>query len=58
MLMATRCVLAFPLWQYLNQRLFSPGFTLNPKRFWRQYYNAYLERCWQKDCASKEEPSC
>ncbi|HIK25870.1 MAG: hypothetical protein P3X23_005830 [Thermosynechococcus sp. Uc] len=56
--MATRRVLPFPLWQYLNQHLFSPGFTLNPKRFWRQYYNAYLERCWQKDCASKEEPSC
>lgn len=56
--MALRGVLRFPLWLYLSQPLFSGHFILNPRRFWLEYRNAYLERCWQKEYTSKEEPSC
>jgi hypothetical protein len=38
----------FPLWKYLNQRLFDPKepLVLNPNRFWQQHQIQYLERCW------------
>ncbi|WP_292851534.1 hypothetical protein [Nostoc sp. NMS8] len=45
----------FPLWQYLNQPLFSreTKLVLNPRRFvliWRLHL---LERCWGKECDAK-----
>jgi|GEM_PF-5251029 len=58
MLMASRRVLRFPLWLYLNQPLFNGRLVLNPKRFWLEYRNAYLERCWKQEYTSKGEPSC
>lgn len=38
----------FPLWQYLNQRLFDADHpaTLNPRRYWRAYQRWYLKRCF------------
>ncbi len=41
----------FPLWQYLNQRLFCPHTTVivNPLRFARFYNIDLLKRCWDKE---------
>ncbi|MBW4553155.1 MAG: hypothetical protein KME35_18890 [Aphanocapsa sp. GSE-SYN-MK-11-07L] len=45
----------FPLWQYLNQPLFSPSIKLrlNPKEFWQTYSIEHLHRCLQQECAQK-----
>jgi hypothetical protein len=45
----------FPLWQYLNQPLFSHYIPIiwNPQRFAMLWQIQLLERCWQKNCASK-----
>ncbi|WP_346293362.1 hypothetical protein [Sphaerothrix gracilis] len=48
----------FPLWQYLNQPLWSRhrAAILNPRKYWQRYQrqylngclsNAFLEQCWQ-----------
>ncbi|MBD1837330.1 hypothetical protein NC997_19740 [Trichocoleus sp. DQ-A2] len=41
----------FPLWQFLNQPLFSSKtkLVLNPRRFSYCYRIHLLERCWVKD---------
>lgn len=45
----------FPLWQYLNQALFSrdPKLVLNPQRFAFIWRLQLLERCWTKECDAK-----
>jgi hypothetical protein len=45
----------FPLWQYLNQPLFSRDtqFILNPQRFATVWRIQLLERCWTKECDAK-----
>lgn len=45
----------FPLWQYLNQPLFSSKTkaVLNPRRFWYIYKIELLERCLAKQCDSR-----
>ncbi len=45
----------FPLWQYLNQPLFSHDIQLvwSPQRFAILWRIQLLERCWSKKCASK-----
>ncbi|WP_442947877.1 hypothetical protein [Nostoc sp.] len=45
----------FPLWQYLNQPLFSRDtkLVLNPKRFVLIWRLQLLERCWTKECDAK-----
>jgi hypothetical protein len=45
----------FPLWQYLNQPLFSrhTKFVLNPYRFANVWHIELLERCWVKECDAK-----
>lgn len=41
--------LPFPLWAYLNQPLFSPGFkSLNPLRFWHLHNLEQLENAWEQ----------
>ncbi|WAL60854.1 hypothetical protein [Thermocoleostomius sinensis] len=37
----------FPIWKFLNQRLFDPTapVVLDPQRFWRMHQIQYLERC-------------
>jgi hypothetical protein len=45
----------FPLWQYLNQSLFSPDakLVLNPHRFAYTWRIELLKRCWSKECDAK-----
>nr|WP_238361160.1 hypothetical protein [Iningainema tapete] len=45
----------FPLWQYLNQPIFShqTQLVLNPRRFARLYRVSLLQRCWTKECDAK-----
>lgn len=45
----------FPLWQYLNQPLFSrqKQLILNPRRFATLWRIQLLERCWTKQCDAK-----
>jgi hypothetical protein len=45
----------FPLWQYLNQPLFSRDNQMiwNPQRFAILWRTQLLERCWKKECDSK-----
>ncbi|MBD6618408.1 hypothetical protein FNW02_21920 [Komarekiella sp. 'clone 1'] len=45
----------FPLWQYLNQPLFSydAKLILNPHRFASMWRLQLLERCWFKECDAK-----
>ncbi|MEH1985324.1 MAG: hypothetical protein V7K53_23480 [Nostoc sp.] len=45
----------FPLWQYLNQPLFSRDtkLVLNPQRFVLIWRLQLLERCWTKACDAK-----
>ncbi|MEA5625274.1 hypothetical protein [Nostoc sp. UHCC 0251] len=45
----------FPLWQYLNQPLFSHDTKLvwNPQRFALIWRLRLLERCWTKECDAK-----
>jgi len=47
----------FPLWQFLQQPLFSSNtqLILNPRRFESFYRIQYLERCWVKECGSKNK---
>ncbi|NJO39358.1 MAG: hypothetical protein HC769_02255 [Cyanobacteria bacterium CRU_2_1] len=48
--------LKFPLWQYLNQPLFSPQFkSLNPFRFWHLHNIERLKATWMKSHADLEE---
>lgn len=48
--------LKFPLWQYLNQPLFSPEFkSLNPFRFWKLYNLQQLEIAWARSLPSDLE---
>ncbi|HLO85256.1 MAG TPA: hypothetical protein VK203_09630 [Nostocaceae cyanobacterium] len=50
----------FPLWQYLNQPLFSRDiqFILNPQRFATTWRIQLLERCWTKvyDAKGQQQP--
>lgn len=39
----------FPLWKYLNQRLFDKSSIINPIKFWRQYLLDLLELSWNLD---------
>jgi hypothetical protein len=50
--------LKFPLWQYLNQPVFSSKtkLVLHPRLFAYLYRVKLLERCWAKECDSKERP--
>ena len=43
--------LRFPLWEYLNQPIFSSTYKtiLNPLKFWHKYQVELLERCWIQD---------
>ncbi len=45
----------FPLWQYLNQPLFSRDTQLiwNPQRFAILWRIQLLERCWKKESDSR-----
>jgi len=45
-----RTKIKFPLWQYLNQPLFSSEtkLILNPRRFALVWRTELLERCWHK----------
>jgi hypothetical protein len=45
----------FPLWQYLNQPVFSrqTQFILNPRRFAYMWRIELLKRCWYKECDAK-----
>ncbi|QXE21986.1 hypothetical protein B6N60_00664 [Richelia sinica FACHB-800] len=45
----------FPLWQYLNQPLFSchSKFIWNPRHFATLWRIQLLERCWTKECDAK-----
>ncbi|NJL11508.1 MAG: hypothetical protein HC908_18945 [Calothrix sp. SM1_7_51] len=45
----------FPLWQYLNQPLFSQETKLvvNPRRFAYMYRIQLLERCLSRECDAK-----
>ncbi|MDD1434171.1 hypothetical protein MEO93_24100 [Dolichospermum sp. ST_sed3] len=49
----------FPLWQYLNQPLFSHDIqlVLSPQRFALLWRIQLLERCWSKKCASGKQQS-
>lgn len=50
--------LKFPLWQFLNQPIFSSEtkLILNPSRFAYCYRIRLLERCLAKHCDSREHP--
>ncbi|MDH6060508.1 hypothetical protein NWP17_08665 [Chrysosporum bergii ANA360D] len=45
----------FPLWEYLNQPLFSRNsqLELNPRRFAHSWRIRLLERCLNKECDAK-----
>ncbi len=45
----------FPIWQYLNQPLFSSDsqLELNPRRFAYGWRIQLLKRCWTKECDAK-----
>jgi hypothetical protein len=43
----------FPLWQYLNQPLFSRDLELSPQRFAYNWRIGLLKRCWHKECDAK-----
>ncbi len=45
----------FPLWQYLNQPVFSSAtkLVLNPRDFGYIYRVQILERCWDKEYDSQ-----
>ncbi|MBW4612528.1 MAG: hypothetical protein KME21_04475 [Desmonostoc vinosum HA7617-LM4] len=45
----------FPIWQYLNQPLFSRDtkLILNPHHFAYTWRIQLLERCWYKECDAK-----
>ena len=45
----------FPLWQYLNQPIFSAAtrLVLNPRHFGYLYRVQTLERCWARDYNSQ-----
>ncbi len=45
----------FPIWQYLNQPLFSHDsqLELNPRRFAQGWRIHLLQRCWTKECDAK-----
>lgn len=47
--------LKFPLWQYLNQPLFSYDvkLVLNPQRFANHWRIQLLNKCWVKECDAK-----
>jgi hypothetical protein len=47
--------LKFPLWQYLNQPLFSRDYQLelHPGRFAYSWRIGLLKRCWYKECDAK-----
>jgi hypothetical protein len=42
----------FPLWDYLNQPLFSSDtkLILNPRKFEQVWRIKLLEKCWAKQC--------
>ncbi len=42
----------FPLWDYLNQPVFSSDtkFILNPRKFEQVWRIKMLERCWDQQC--------
>jgi hypothetical protein len=48
--------LKFPLWQFLNQPVFSckTKLILNPRLFAYLYRVKLLERCWSRECDSKD----
>ncbi len=50
-----RSNIEFPLWQYLNQPLFSANtkLVLSPRRFAHLHRVELLERCWAKKCDAK-----
>lgn len=50
--------LKFPVWQFLNQPIFSSKtkLILNPSRFAYCYRIQLLERCLTKQCNSRERP--
>ncbi|MEM9484658.1 MAG: hypothetical protein AAGA83_13315 [Cyanobacteria bacterium P01_F01_bin.116] len=41
----------FPLWQYLQQPVFSRQYKtiLSPFKFWQSHNIQHLERCWEKE---------
>ncbi|MBH8550954.1 hypothetical protein I8751_00815 [Nostocaceae cyanobacterium CENA357] len=45
----------FPIWQYLNQPLFSGDsqLELNPRRFAHGWRIKLLKRCWTRECDAK-----
>ncbi|MEB3337704.1 MAG: hypothetical protein VKJ46_09595, partial [Leptolyngbyaceae bacterium] len=47
--------LTFPLWQFLNQPVFSSTsrLILNPRQFWYVYRIQLLKRCWAKNFESE-----
>jgi hypothetical protein len=49
-------VFKFPLWQFLNQPLFSSKYRLilNPRMFESVYRIQLLERCWDKEYDSED----
>ncbi|HEY9851618.1 MAG TPA: hypothetical protein V6D28_19260 [Leptolyngbyaceae cyanobacterium] len=54
--MANKHQIKFPIWQYLNQPLFSSTtkLVLNPSRFWFLYRVQLLERCLNKAYSSED----
>jgi hypothetical protein len=43
-----KMITQFPIWKFLNQRIFDPKspLILDPCRFYRRHQIDYLERCW------------
>jgi hypothetical protein len=50
---------SFPLWAYLNQKLFSLAtpLILHPLKFWQHYQIFQLEQCWDFDAVQNLESS-
>lgn len=48
-------IIKFPLWQYLNQPIFSATtkLVLSPRHFGHLYRVQSLERCWDRDYDSQ-----
>jgi hypothetical protein len=44
----------FPLWEYLNQPVFSHKTILSPRRFAHRHRVQLLKRCLAKVCEAKE----